>query len=232
MFHEFGHALHGLFSNVKYPLLVGHERAAGLRRVPVAVQRDVGARARRCSRTIAKHYKTGEAMPKALLDKVLAAQKFGAGLRDARVPRGRDARPGVAPGRRRRSCRRPTDVMAFEAERAREGRHRVRAGAAALPHAVLPAHLRGRLRGRLLRVHLERGARARLRRVVPHARRAHRANGDTFRAKILSRGRTKEPSVLFQEFYGKRARDRAAARVPRPQEVVRHWVHAASGVSC
>jgi peptidyl-dipeptidase Dcp len=29
-----------------------------------------------------------------------------------------------------------------------------------------------------------------------------RANGDFFRAKILSRGRTKEPDVLFREFYG------------------------------
>ena len=29
-----------------------------------------------------------------------------------------------------------------------------------------------------------------------------RANGDVFRAKILSRGRTEEPSVLFQSFYG------------------------------
>jgi peptidyl-dipeptidase Dcp len=30
-----------------------------------------------------------------------------------------------------------------------------------------------------------------------------RANGDVFRAKVLSRGRTEEPSVLFQSFYGK-----------------------------
>ena len=42
MFHEFGHALHGLFSDVKYPRFVGHQRAARLRRVPVAGQRDVG----------------------------------------------------------------------------------------------------------------------------------------------------------------------------------------------
>jgi peptidyl-dipeptidase Dcp len=31
-----------------------------------------------------------------------------------------------------------------------------------------------------------------------------RANGDVFRAKILSRGRTREPSVLFQDFYGRK----------------------------
>ena len=28
MFHEFGHALHGMFSNVKYPALQRHQRAA------------------------------------------------------------------------------------------------------------------------------------------------------------------------------------------------------------
>jgi peptidyl-dipeptidase Dcp len=31
----------------------------------------------------------------------------------------------------------------------------------------------------------------------------NRKNGDTFRAKILSRGRTKEPDALFKDFYGK-----------------------------
>jgi peptidyl-dipeptidase Dcp len=41
-FHEFGHALHGMFSDVKLPVLQRHQRAARLRRVPVAGQRDVG----------------------------------------------------------------------------------------------------------------------------------------------------------------------------------------------
>ena len=30
-----------------------------------------------------------------------------------------------------------------------------------------------------------------------------RANGDYFRAKILSRGRTEEPEVMFEKFYGR-----------------------------
>ncbi len=42
LFHEFGHALHGLFSRRALPVAVRHRRAAGLRRVPVAGQRDVG----------------------------------------------------------------------------------------------------------------------------------------------------------------------------------------------
>ena len=38
MFHEFGHALHGLFANQTYPTGVGHQCGARLCRVPVPVQ--------------------------------------------------------------------------------------------------------------------------------------------------------------------------------------------------
>jgi Zn-dependent oligopeptidase len=43
LFHEFGHALHGLLSEVNYPGL--SMTPARLRRVPVAGPRDVGAHA-------------------------------------------------------------------------------------------------------------------------------------------------------------------------------------------
>ncbi len=46
MFHEFGHALHGLSSNVTYPSLAGHGRRARLRRVPFAVARTLALDAR------------------------------------------------------------------------------------------------------------------------------------------------------------------------------------------
>ena len=39
LFHEFGHALHGLSSNVNYPSLSGTQRRARLRRVPLAAAR-------------------------------------------------------------------------------------------------------------------------------------------------------------------------------------------------
>ena len=45
-FHEFGHALHGLFSDAVYPRLQGTARAPRLRRVPLPGQRDVGLVAR------------------------------------------------------------------------------------------------------------------------------------------------------------------------------------------
>ena len=38
MFHEFGHALHGMFANTRYPTLSGTTPASGFRRVSVAVQ--------------------------------------------------------------------------------------------------------------------------------------------------------------------------------------------------
>ena len=46
LFHEFGHALHGLSSNVTYPSLVGHDRRARLRRVPVPAPRALALHAR------------------------------------------------------------------------------------------------------------------------------------------------------------------------------------------
>ncbi len=42
MFHEFGHALHGMFANTVYPEPVGHAGAARLCRVSLAVQRALG----------------------------------------------------------------------------------------------------------------------------------------------------------------------------------------------
>ena len=44
MFHEFGHALHGMFVEREVPEPVRHQRAARLRRVPLAVQRALGER--------------------------------------------------------------------------------------------------------------------------------------------------------------------------------------------
>jgi peptidyl-dipeptidase Dcp len=80
MFHEFGHALHGMFSNVKYP------RFSGTR-----VPRDVGEFPSQVNemwmawpevlQNYAKHYQTGAPMPKELLDKVFASQKFNEGYR-------------------------------------------------------------------------------------------------------------------------------------------------------
>jgi len=78
MFHEFGHALHGLLSDVNYPSLSGTSVPRDFVEFP-SQYNEMWARQPIVFAHYAKHYQTGVAMPKALLDKVLAAEKFGQG---------------------------------------------------------------------------------------------------------------------------------------------------------
>src|SRR6266511_1481026 len=79
-FHEFGHALHGMFSNVKYPRFSGTSVPRDFVEYPSQVN-EMWARWPDVLKNYAKHYKTGEPMPQALLDKVVAAEKFNQGFR-------------------------------------------------------------------------------------------------------------------------------------------------------
>jgi len=77
-FHEFGHALHGMFSNVKYPTFSGTNVPRDFVEFP-SQYNEMWATDPRVLANYAKHYKTGEAMPKELMDKVLASRKFNQG---------------------------------------------------------------------------------------------------------------------------------------------------------
>jgi peptidyl-dipeptidase Dcp len=79
-FHEFGHALHGMFSNVKYPRFSGTSVPRDFVEYPSQVN-EMWARWPEVLKNYAKHYKTGEPMPQALLDKVEAAEKFNQGFK-------------------------------------------------------------------------------------------------------------------------------------------------------
>ncbi len=79
MFHEFGHALHGMFSKVRYPRLAGTSVPRDFVEYPSQVN-EMWATWPEVLANYAKHYQTGEAMPQALLDKVLATQKFNQGF--------------------------------------------------------------------------------------------------------------------------------------------------------
>ena len=85
MFHEFGHALHGLFSNVKYPLISGTNTPPDFVEFPSQFN-EMWAREPQVLAHFARHYKTGEAMPKELFDKVIAAQKYGEGYATLEYP--------------------------------------------------------------------------------------------------------------------------------------------------
>ncbi len=78
-FHEFGHALHGMFSDVTYPYFAGTRVPRDFVEFPSQVN-EMWADWPSILANYAKHHETGEPMPQALLDKVLAASKFNQGF--------------------------------------------------------------------------------------------------------------------------------------------------------
>ncbi len=79
-FHEFGHALHGMFSNVKYPRFSGTSVPRDFVEYPSQVN-EMWMAWPEVLKNYARHYKTGEPIPQALLDKVIAAEKFNQGYK-------------------------------------------------------------------------------------------------------------------------------------------------------
>jgi peptidyl-dipeptidase Dcp len=79
MFHEFGHALHGMFSDVKYPYFAGTSVPRDFVEYPSQVN-EMWSDWPSVLANYAKHYQTGAAMPQELLDKVLATAKFNQGF--------------------------------------------------------------------------------------------------------------------------------------------------------
>jgi peptidyl-dipeptidase Dcp len=78
-FHEFGHALHSMFSNVRYPTFGGANTARDFVEYP-SQQNEMWASWPEVLAHYAKHYQTGAPMPSALLDKVLATKTFNMGF--------------------------------------------------------------------------------------------------------------------------------------------------------
>ena len=78
-FHEFGHVLHGMFSDVKYPYFSGTNVPRDFVEFPSQVH-EMGATWPTVLPLYARHWKTGEPIPKALLDKVEAASRFNEGF--------------------------------------------------------------------------------------------------------------------------------------------------------
>jgi peptidyl-dipeptidase Dcp len=76
LFHEFGHALHGLLSEVDYPGLAGTPR--DFVEYPSQVH-EMWVLTRPVLDRFALHYQTKQPMPQALVDKVVASSKFNTG---------------------------------------------------------------------------------------------------------------------------------------------------------
>ncbi|MGY6709979.1 MAG: M3 family metallopeptidase [Rhizobiaceae bacterium] len=79
LFHEFGHALHGMLSDVTWPSISGTSVSRDFVELPSQLY-EHWLTVPEIIRAHAIHYKTGEAMPQALLDKMLATRNSDAGF--------------------------------------------------------------------------------------------------------------------------------------------------------
>lgn len=199
MFHEFGHALHGMFSDVKYPYFAGTSVPRDFVEFPSQVN-EMWADWPSVLANYAKHYQTGEAMPKALLDKVLASSKFnqgfatteylGAAMLDQSWHQiGADQIPEA------------DGVMAFEAAALK---------ASGTDYAAVPPRYRTPYFSHIMGGYSA-GYYAYIWSEVLDANTVEwfkknggltRANGDRFRQTLLSQGGSKDAMQLFQDFTG------------------------------
>jgi peptidyl-dipeptidase Dcp len=79
LFHEFGHALHGLLSDVTYPSISGTAVSRDFVELPSQLY-EHWLSTRQVLEKHALHYKTGKPMPKALRDRLFAARNFNQGF--------------------------------------------------------------------------------------------------------------------------------------------------------
>jgi peptidyl-dipeptidase Dcp len=78
MFHEFGHALHGIFADEQYPTLSGTATARDFVEFPSQFN-EYWATDPKVFAHYAKHYQTGAAIPEALVEKMKKAKSFNKG---------------------------------------------------------------------------------------------------------------------------------------------------------
>ncbi|MES2758854.1 MAG: M3 family metallopeptidase [Pseudomonadota bacterium] len=202
LFHEFGHALHGMFSDVKYPRFSGTRVPRDFVEFPSQVN-EMWAVWPEVLRNYAKHYQTGAPMPQELLDKVLAAKKFNEGYRTteylaASILDQRWHQVGVAQV--------PTDVLAFEAAALKEagvdfGPVPTRYRSTYFSHVFSGGYSAGyygylwaeKLDADTVDWFKENGG-------------LTRKNGDHFRKTLLSRGGTVEAMQMYRNFRGRDAK--------------------------
>ena len=197
-FHEFGHALHGMFSNVTYPRFSGTNVPRDFVEFPSQVN-EMWAVWPAVLKHYARHYQTGAAMPLALLEKMQAAERFN---------QGHDTTELVAANildqawHQLKPAQVPDDVAGFEAAALQ------RAG---VDFAPVPPRYRSTYFSHSFSGDYSAGYYSYFWSEVLDADtvewfKAHggltRANGDRFRATLLSRGGSKDAMQLFRDFTG------------------------------
>lgn len=81
--HEFGHALHGILAQGRYPSLTGTGVSRDFVELPSQIMENWAYEPEYLN-TFAKHYQTGESIPMELIDKIVAAKNFQAGYAQVR----------------------------------------------------------------------------------------------------------------------------------------------------
>ena len=83
LLHEFGHALHGMLAEGRYPSITGTSVARDFVELPSQIMENWGYE-REYLNTFAKNYKTGEPIPGELIEKIVAAKNYLAGYSQVR----------------------------------------------------------------------------------------------------------------------------------------------------
>ena len=197
-FHEFGHALHGMFSSVKYPRFSGTSVPRDFVEYPSQVN-EMWATWPEIVKNYAKHYKTGAPMPTELLDKMLAAEKFNQGFKTTEY---------LAASLLDQSWHQlkpeqvPADTLAFEAEALKK---------AGVDYPPVPPRYRSTYFSHAFAGGYSAGYYSYLWSEVLDADSVEwfkqhgglkRENGDHFRETLLSRGGSDEALKLFRNFTG------------------------------
>jgi peptidyl-dipeptidase Dcp len=200
LFHEFGHALHGMFSAVKYPRFAGTSVPRDFVEYPSQVN-EMWATWPAVLTHYAKHYQTGAPLPPELLAKVAAAAKFNQGFKTTEYLAAalldqawHQLKPDEVPS--------ADGVLAFEAAALKK---------AGVDFAPVPPRYRSTYFSHAFAGGYSAGYYSYLWSEVLDAHSVDwitshggltRQNGDHFRATLLSRGGSDEAMTLFRNFTG------------------------------
>ena len=199
LFHEFGHALHGMLSDVRFPMLTGTNVPRDFVEFPSQFN-EHWALDPVILANYAKHHETGAPMPPALIDKIKRTRTFNQGfalteyVKAALLDMAWHTLPAGS---------RPSDLAAFETAALDSYRVNV---------AEVPPRYRTTYFAHIWDGGYQAGYYAYLwAEVLDHDAFAWfqqnggltRANGQKFREMILSRGGTREAADLYREFRGR-----------------------------
>ena len=213
-FHEFGHALHGLFSAVTYPRFSGTNVPRDFVEYPSQVN-EMWIMWPEVLANYARHHATGEALPQETVDKLNAAQLWGEGFGTTEYLGAAllDLAWHVLDG-----SDIPDDVVEFEAKALAAAGRGAQPDPAALPDRLLPAHLCGRLvRRRLLLLHLERSPGRRHRGMVQGTRRPQPRQRRFLPGRAAVPRQQPGSAGVIPRLPRPRRGPRAAAEAPRPR---------------